>query len=226
MEKEFELQGKVYLCEDVINVGRPKDEQNVQGEQDVKLMPPKVEIKYTPQEEKFIKDLEEYCDNELHFISNQLFNDVMAQAKQTYNNIITKEVEECMEQLINDLTYDLLFSNTYNKEVQQLTDLWDGTALGEQGAIKVINNYKKIAQPIIDDILMNYQMIKIVFEKQPNPINEDTIGYIIDMLIQTSTTVTCNLHDIEFKEYYDEIKEMYKQIGFIQDNAKLRSIAK
>lgn len=224
MEKEFELQGKVYLCEDVINVGRPKDEQNVQDVKCKKVMQP--EIEYTPQEVKFIKDLEEYCDNELHFISNQLFNDVMAQAKQNYNNIITKEVEECMEQLINDLTYDLLFSNTYDKEVQQLTDLWDGTALGEQEAIKVINNYKKIAQPIIDEKLMNYQMIKIVFEKQPNPINEDTIGYIIDMLIRTSTTVTCNLHDIEFKEYYDGIKEMYKQIGFIQDTAKLRSIAK
>ena len=220
MEKEFELQGKVYLCEDVIIVKQPKDEQ------DVKLMPPKVEIKYTAQEEKFIKDLEEYCDNELNFISDQLFNDTITQAKQNYNNIITKEVEECMEQLINDLTYDLLFSNTYNKEVQQLTDLWDGTALGEQGAIKLFNNYKKIAQPIIDEVLWNYQTLKIVFEKQPNPINEDTIGYIIDMLIQTSTTVTCNLHDIEFKEYYDGIKEMYKQIGFIQDTAKLRSIAK
>ena len=220
MEKEFELQGKVYLCEDVIIVEQPKDEQ------DVKLMPPKVEIKYTAQEEKFIKDLKEYRDNELNFISDQLFNDVMAQAKQNYNNIITKEVEECMQELINDLTYDLLFSNTYNKEVQQLTDLWDGTALGEQGAIKLINNYKKIAQPIIDEVLWNYQTLKIIFEKQPNPINEDTIGYIIDMLIQTSTTVTCNLHDIEFKEYYDGIKEMYKQIGFIQDTAKLRSIAK
>lgn len=224
MEKEFELQGKVYLCEDVIIVEQPKDEQDVQDVKCKKVMQP--EIKYTAQEEKFIKDLEEYCDNELNFISDQLFNDTITQAKQNYNNIITKEVEECMEQLINDLTYDLLFSNTYNKEVQQLTDLWDGTALGEQGAIKVINNYKKIAQPIIDDILMKYQMLKIVFEKQPNPINEDTIGYIIDMLIQTSTTVTCNLHDIEFKEYYDGIKEMYKQIGFIQDTAKLRSIAK
>ena len=91
---------------------------------------------------------------------------------------------------------------------------------------QAINNYKKIAQPIIDEVLSNYQTLKIIFEKQPNPINEDTIGYIIDMLIQTSTTVTCNLHDIEFKEYYDEIKEMYKQIGFIQDTAKLRSIAK
>lgn len=221
MEKEFELQGKVYLCEDVITVEQPKDEQNVQ---DVKLMPPKVEIKYTAQEEKFIKDLEEYCDNELNFISDQLFNDTITQAKQNYNNIITKEVEECMQELINDLAYDLLFNNTYNKEVQQLTDLWDGIALEEQQAIKVFNNYTKIAQPIIDDILMNYQMYKILFEKQLNPINEDTIGYVIDMLIQTSISVTCNLHDVEFKEYYDKIKEMRKQAGFIQDTAKLRAI--
>ena len=217
MEQELQLQGKIYLSDGIILVEQPKDVE-CKKEPQVEYAP---QIEYTPQEEKIVKEFNDYVDNEIDFISTQIFTNTIIQAKQIYNNIITKEVEECMEELIGRLVYEILSKDTNEDVIQELANL----CVGER-TTQMYEKYEQLALPIIDGILFDYQSLKVVFEKQPTTINENTIPYIIDMLLNSILTFTCNLGEVGFKEYYDDIKKTNKTIRFINDTAKLRNMTK